>query len=140
MVTIIDIAREAGVSCGTVSNVLNAKGNVSSEKINRVQEAIAQLGYEVNEAAKTLRMQRSRTIAVIVPSIRSRHYIEVYETICRNMQPYHFDVEIYSTDNVFSHEEAHIRKMISTNVAAIVSFPTYINSAELYNKIPERIH
>ena len=30
--------------------------------------------------------------------------------------------------------------MISTNVAAIVSFPTYINSAELYNKIPERIH
>ena len=56
------------------------------------------------------------------------------------MQPYHFDVEIYSTDNVFSHEEAHIRKMISTNVAAIVSFPTYINSAELYNKIPERIH
>ena len=140
MVTIKDIAREAGVSCGTVSNVLNAKGNVSSEKINRVQEAIAQLGYEVNEAAKTLRMQRSRTIAVIVPSIRSRHYIEVYETICRNMQPYHFDVEIYSTDNVFSHEEAHIRKMISTNVAAIVSFPTYINSAELYNKIPERIH
>ena len=82
MVTIKDIAREAGVSCGTVSNVLNAKGNVSSEKINRVQEAIAQLGYEVNEAAKTLRMQRSRTIAVIVPSIRSRHYIEVYETIC----------------------------------------------------------
>lgn len=140
MVTIKDIAREAGVSCGTVSNVLNAKGNVSSEKINRVQEAIAQLGYEVNEAAKTLRMQRSRTIAVIVPSIRSRHYIEVYETICRNMQPYHFDVEIYSTDNVFSHEETRIRKMISTNVAAIVSFPTYINSAELYNKIPERIH
>ena len=69
MVTIKDIAREAGVSCGTVSNVLNAKGNVSSEKINRVQAAIAQpLGYEVNEAAKTLRMQRSRTIAVIVPT------------------------------------------------------------------------
>ena len=42
MVTIKDIAREAGVSCGTVSNVLNAKGNVSSEKTNRVQEAIAQ--------------------------------------------------------------------------------------------------
>ena len=140
MVTVKDIAREAGVSCGTVSNVLNAKGNVSSEKISRVQEAIERLGYEVNEAAKTLRMQRSRTIAVIVPNIRSRHYIEVYEAICRNMQPHHFDVEIYSTDNVFSHEEAHIRKMISTNVAAIVSFPTYINSAELYNKIPERIH
>ena len=37
MVTIKDIAKEAGVAQGTVSNVLNGKGNVSSETIKRVQ-------------------------------------------------------------------------------------------------------
>lgn len=39
MATIIDVARMAGVSQGTASNVLNGKGNVSSEKIKAVEEA-----------------------------------------------------------------------------------------------------
>ena len=45
MPTILDVAREAGVSQGTASNVLNGKGNVSSEKIKSVQEAAQKLGY-----------------------------------------------------------------------------------------------
>ena len=62
MVTIKDIAKEANVSSGTVSNVLNRKGNVTEEKIRRVEEAVQRLGYEVNESAKILRKQRSRSI------------------------------------------------------------------------------
>lgn len=45
MATIKDIAKKAGVAQGTVSNVLNGKGNVSSDKIRRVMEAARQLGY-----------------------------------------------------------------------------------------------
>ena len=48
MATIKDIAHLAGVSQGTVSNVLNGKGIVSSEKIRLVEEAAAQLGYTVS--------------------------------------------------------------------------------------------
>ena len=48
MATILDVARLAGVSQGTVSNVLNGKGNVSSEKIRVVEEAAQQLGYTIN--------------------------------------------------------------------------------------------
>ena len=51
MATILDVARLAGVSQGTVSNVLNGKGNVSSEKIRVVEEAAQQLGYTINERA-----------------------------------------------------------------------------------------
>ena len=43
MATIIDVARMAGVSQGTASNVLNGKGNVSSEKIKAVEEAEAEV-------------------------------------------------------------------------------------------------
>ena len=43
MATILDVARLAGVSQGTVSNVLNGKGNVSSEKIRIVEDAARQL-------------------------------------------------------------------------------------------------
>ncbi len=48
MATIKDIAHLAGVSQGTVSNVLNGKGIVSSEKIRLVEEVAAQLGYTVS--------------------------------------------------------------------------------------------
>lgn len=49
MATILDVAKLAGVSQGTVSNVLNGKGNVSSEKIRIVEEAARKLGYTINE-------------------------------------------------------------------------------------------
>ena len=51
MVTIKDIAKRAGVAQGTVSNVLNGKGNVRSEKSRRVLEAAHELGYIPNERA-----------------------------------------------------------------------------------------
>ena len=55
MATIKDIARLANVSHGTVSNVLNGKGNVSVEKIKAVEAAAKQLGYSLNSQAKQLR-------------------------------------------------------------------------------------
>ena len=48
MPTIKDIAREAGVSHGTVSNVLNKTGKVSIEKIQLVEQAAKKLGYVPN--------------------------------------------------------------------------------------------
>ena len=59
MATILDVAKLAGVSQGTVSNVLNGKGNVSSEKIRIVEEAARKLGYTINEAGTNFE-KRSR--------------------------------------------------------------------------------
>lgn len=76
MATIKDIARLAGVSQGTASNVLNGKGNVSSGKILQVQEAARKLGYAINENAKLLRKGQSKTIAVIVPNSTDIQFID----------------------------------------------------------------
>ena len=73
MPTIKDIAREAGVSHGTVSNVINGRGNVSVEKIQLVWQAAEKLGYQVNARAQSLRQGRSRSIAVILPGIEFEH-------------------------------------------------------------------
>ena len=78
MATIIDVARMAGVSQGTASNVLNGKGNVSSEKIKAVEEAAKKLGYTINERAKMLRKGSGNIICVIVPSMERRHYRDFY--------------------------------------------------------------
>ena len=54
-----DVARRAGVSVGTVSNVLNHPGKVSAETAERVQVAIDELGWVRNDAARQLRQGRN---------------------------------------------------------------------------------
>ena len=55
MPTIKDIAARAGVSHGAVSNVLNKRGNVRAEKIQLVEQAARELGYQLNAQAQQLR-------------------------------------------------------------------------------------
>ena len=81
MATILDVARLAGVSQGTVSNVLNGKGNVSSEKIRVVEEAAQQLGYTINERARILRKGTGKVVGVILPTVESRQYREFYYSL-----------------------------------------------------------
>ncbi len=65
-VSVRDVARAAGVSVGTVSNVLNGKGNVSATTAEKVRTAIASLGFVRNDAARQLRAGRSRSIGLVV--------------------------------------------------------------------------
>lgn len=60
-----DVARLAGVSVGTVSNVLNSPERVAPAMVERVHAAIEELGYVRNDAARQLRAGRSRAIAFI---------------------------------------------------------------------------
>jgi len=64
--SIRDVAKLAGVSVGTVSNVLNRPGEVSAESVIRVQRAIEQLGYRRNDAARQLRAGTSSTVGFVV--------------------------------------------------------------------------
>lgn len=61
-----DVARRAGVSVGTVSNVLNRPQIVSEARRERVEAAIHDLGYVRNDAARQLKLGTSRTVAVVV--------------------------------------------------------------------------
>lgn len=66
VVSIRDVADEAGVSVGTVSNVLNRPETVSAESAERVQRAIESLGYVRNDAARKLRGGVSTTVGFVV--------------------------------------------------------------------------
>lgn len=66
-ITIKSIAREAGVSIGTVSNVLNGTGRVAEDTILKVKKVAEALKYTPNSSARNLRAQKSHLIALIVP-------------------------------------------------------------------------
>jgi LacI family transcriptional regulator len=63
--TIIDVARTAGVSKSTVSNVLQGKGTVDPDIRVRVSKAIEEIGYQPNAGARSMR-QRSKVFGVVV--------------------------------------------------------------------------
>src|SRR5215467_9880946 len=65
-VTIRDVAARAEVSIATVSKVINGRYGVASETIQRVERAIADLGYEASLAAQSLRNRRTNVIGVLV--------------------------------------------------------------------------
>ena len=97
MPTIKDIAREAGVSHGTVSNVINGRGNVSVEKIQLVWQAAEKLGYKVNSKAQSLRQGQDRSIAVLLPSIEDRRWAAMYEVFQNEFIRHGYSVQLYST-------------------------------------------
>ena len=84
--TIHDVAREAMVSVGTVSHVLNGTHRVSDERRRRVLEAADAIGYRPNGLARGLRVQRSGVVGLSVPMTSNAYHAglaEAFEEIGR---------------------------------------------------------
>jgi LacI family transcriptional regulator len=75
--SIKEVARHAGVSIGTVSNVLNRPALVSAPTRQRVLDAIDELGYVRNDSARQLRAGHSRTIAIVVLDVANPFFTDV---------------------------------------------------------------
>jgi LacI family transcriptional regulator len=72
-----DVARMAGVSVGTVSNVMNHPEKVSDAVVERVHSAIDSLGFIRNDAARQLRAGRSKTIGLVVLDVRNPFFTDL---------------------------------------------------------------
>src|SRR5690606_32674403 len=76
-VSIRDVAERAGVSVGTVSNVLNKPDRVSEAVATRAHDAIRELGYVRNDAARQLRAGRSSSVGLVVLDARNPFFTDV---------------------------------------------------------------
>ncbi|MGW0908554.1 LacI family DNA-binding transcriptional regulator [Streptomyces sp. NPDC002853] len=72
-----EVAARAGVSARTVSNVVNGSARVSAPTRQRVQEAIDELGYRPNLAARSLRAGRTGVIGLAIPELHSPYFAEL---------------------------------------------------------------
>lgn len=81
MSTIEDVARLAGLSRTTVSRVMNNHPYVSEEKKKRVKEAMRELGFVPNSAARRLRNQKTEIIAVLVPRVTNPFFSKLIESL-----------------------------------------------------------
>jgi DNA-binding LacI/PurR family transcriptional regulator len=82
----IDVAREAGVSAMTVSNVINGRPGVSADTRLRVLAAISKLGYQVNPAARHLRAGRTGAVGLIVPDLDGLYYSQLATRLSQGVE------------------------------------------------------
>ncbi|WP_373265937.1 extracellular solute-binding protein [Hungatella hathewayi] len=133
MATIKDIALRAGVSHGTVSNVLNKKGNVSVEKINLVEQAARELGFTLNSQAKQLRQGDTKRVCIIIPGINIKRYNDLFIGLSNVLMAAKYEIDFYYTNNLLHYEEELLERAISSNPTAIVVVSSLLKNTGIYN-------
>jgi DNA-binding LacI/PurR family transcriptional regulator len=122
--TIIDVAREAGVSTTTVSHVLNGTRSVAEPTRQRVQAAIERLSYEVNSLAQSLRSDRSQTIGLLVTDISNPFFTSLVRGVEDVANAADYSVMLCNTDEKPDKELTYLRMLRRKRVDAILMAST----------------
>ncbi|MBB4909293.1 LacI family DNA-binding transcriptional regulator [Actinophytocola algeriensis] len=114
--TLRDVARLAGVSARTVSNVVNGYARVSERTREKVERALVELRYRPNVLARNLARGRSGQIAVVVPYLDTPYFAELLQAIIPRARERGYNVLIDQTDG----DAVHERELISRGARAFL--------------------
>jgi LacI family transcriptional regulator len=118
--TLIDVAREAGVSPSTVSRILNGTAKVSDEKRQAVLKAIARNNFAPNLMAQALKKGRSHTIGIVVQDIASPFFDEILHGVDDGLKGTGYASVIVSGHWNAAEEADRIRLLLARKVDGIV--------------------
>ena len=134
-ITIKDIAREAGVSVGLASMVLNGKPGVSSRNIEKVRAVMDRLNYKPNKAASALRRGNIKTIGVITPDLSNHYFSEVSRHIENIAYENGFTVLFGSSDERKDKIASLIDTFIADGIQGILMTPSQDSTSEIHRAI-----
>jgi LacI family transcriptional regulator len=132
--TIRDVAKRAGVAPTTVSRVVNNSGYVSDATRDRVETAIQELGYVPNRLARSLRLKRTHTLALVVSDITNPFWTTVVRGVEDAAQAAGFNVILCNTDESEAKQEQYLDVLLQKRVDGILLVPACA-SAELVDWI-----
>jgi LacI family transcriptional regulator len=121
MTTIEDVARLAGVSRGSVSNVLTGKVRMGDELRARVIAAAETLGYRPNRLASALASGHYSTVAVLVPDITNWVVADLVKAVEEVATERHHTVTICQTDKEVRRERAHLEELAGHRVGGLIA-------------------
>ena len=136
-VTITQVAEQAGVSRGTVSNVLNDKDGVHPVLREKVLSAAQQLDYHPHPLAQGLRSGRTRIIGVCVPYITSPTLAAIVEGASDQAYMMGYAVIMSVTGRDSARRLAHLESLSRQRVAAVVVVPGAADGPEPYLQLQD---
>lgn len=130
-VSVRDVARKAGVSVGTVSNVLNSPDKVADKTVLKVQQAISALGFVRNDAARQLRAGKSRSIGLLVLDVRNPFFTDVARGAEEAAAEHQMSILLANSDENHDREKQLLSLFEEQRVAGVLVSPVSSDIAEL---------
>jgi LacI family transcriptional regulator len=127
--SIKDIAELSGVSVATVSRVINNNGRFSEETRRKVEKVIEETGYRTNYTAKSLRMNKSFTIGILVPDITNYFFAEIVQNLEELLFDKNYSSIICNTNRDPKKEQAYLNILESKGVDGLI----VISGAEMFD-------
>ena len=119
-ITIVDVAKQAGVSFGTVSRVINNDVHVKKETRERVVETMERLGFVANRQARSLAGGKSNSIGVLVPDLGTGYIGEIIRGIDAELSLTDLDLILYTTHRTASKETNYVTNLATGMVDGLL--------------------
>lgn len=130
-ITIYDVAKEAEVSLATVSRVINGSEVVREDTRLKVQEAIEKLGYKPNAIAQGLALQKTTTIALVVPEASFFYTGQIINGLIDVAKIYNYNIVLHTTTEGISRTNDIIETIIKSRVDGVIIFNDKLAKEEL---------
>lgn len=130
-----DVAELAGVSIKTVSNVVNGKGTITPHTRTKVEQALDELRYRPNMAARHLRQGNSGIIAVALPELTQPYFAEIASELVRAAKERHLTVLLTQTDGLAETERAISDGIDMPLMDGLVLSPLAVTAEELRSRL-----
>ncbi|EDQ33635.1 Transcriptional regulator [Hoeflea phototrophica DFL-43] len=133
--TIIDVARQAGVSKSTVSLVLQNSSSVKEETRKAVREAMAEIGYVYNRAAANMRMSNAGLIGLVINDLRNPFFTEFATSLQMALAGHGYSTVVANTDESPELQDQVVGSMIEHGVSAFIICPAYGEDSSTFDMI-----
>ncbi len=131
LVTIKDVAREAGVSVATVSRTLNRAERVSPGVRDRVITTVERLGYRPNAVARSLRSRSTRTLGLVIPNVSNPFFTQMSRSVEDAARERGYSLVLGNTDEDPDKEAEYLDVLLEKQVDGIIVSPARATSPQL---------
>lgn len=135
MVSIHDVARKAGCSATLVSRVINNQYGVSEKSRQRIQEAIDELGYTPNRLARSLVLQKTNTIGVVIDTLCDAYFFNLVKGIEAEVDRNGYNVLFCSGSNSAEKKNKYINFFMQERVDGIVIYGSNLEDISFIEKL-----
>jgi DNA-binding LacI/PurR family transcriptional regulator len=135
MPSIRDVARRAGVSSATVSRVLSGNESVDANLRDRVMTAVHELNYRPNKVARSLRVQKSTTIGLVIPDIQNPFYLSIVRAVEDVAYEAHYRIFLCNSDEDIEKEALYLNQLVDENIAGVILSPAREENTMIANQI-----
>ena len=132
-VTIYSVAHEAGVSLATVSRVINGSPVVREDTRQKVQAAIAKLDYKPNAIAQGLALQKTTSIALVLPESSFNYTGKLINGLLNVAKIYKYNIILHTSTAGINEMNEIIENVIKSRMDGIIVYNDTLKSEELKN-------